>query len=244
MALSWRWRSFRPWAGVKKSAAKGGLTMLTRRQVNVGLMAGALAAVPGFAAAEADKAMSLPAPRTEGGVSLRAALQKRQSIREFADRPLALPLLSDLLWAAYGINRPASGDRTAPCWRHETIIDIYVAMADGVWLYAPKEHALQPVVSKDLRVQTGMQDFVGTAPVNLVYAAHGEQMGNVSDEDRRLWAGVDTGFIGQNVYLFAAAEGLATVFRASVPRAELAKSLQLPAQHFITAAQTVGYSRS
>jgi nitroreductase len=195
-------------------------------------------------AAESGRPIALPAPRTDGGVPLRAALQKRRSIREFADRPLPPPLLSDLLWAAYGINRPASGDRTAPCWRHQVIIDIYVAMADGVWLYAPNEHELRPQVPGDLRVQTGMQDFVATAPINLVYVAHGELMGAVSEEDRRLWAGVDTGFIGQNVYLFAAAEGLATVFRASVPRTDLAKSLQLPAEQFITAAQSVGYPRS
>ncbi len=218
--------------------------MLTRRQVNTGLMVGALAGAPGFAAAQAGKTISLPAPRTEGGVSLRAALQKRQSIREFADRPLPPPLLSDLLWAAYGINRPASGDRTAPSWRHAAVIDIYVAMADGVWLYAPKEHELRLHVAGDLRVQTGMQDFVGKAPVDLVYVAQGDEMGSVGEEERRLWATADTAFIGQNVYLLAAAEGLATVFRASVPRTQLAASLGLAAQQFITAAQTVGYPRS
>jgi nitroreductase len=218
--------------------------MLTRRQVNVGLMAAALAAVPGFASAEVGKPISLPAPRTEGGASLRAALQNRRSIREFADRPLPLPLLSDLLWAAYGVNRPDSGDRTAPSWRHEIIIDIHVVMADGVWLYAPKEHELLPHLTVDLRAQTGMQDFVGVAPLNLVYVANGDLMGNISDEDRRLWGTADTGFIAQNVYLLAAAEGLATVFRASVPRPQLASSLGLGQRQFITAAQTVGYPRS
>ncbi|MDR3437567.1 nitroreductase family protein [Telmatospirillum sp.] len=218
--------------------------MLTRREVNAGLLAGAFAAVPHFAAADEQKTIFLPAPRTDGGVSLRAALQKRQSIREFADRPLPLPLLSDLLWAAYGINRPASGDRTAPCWRHVQVIDIYVAMADGVWLFEPKANALLLHVAKDLREETGMQDFVKTAPVNLVYVAHGERMGNIAEQERILWASVDSGFIGQNVYLLAAAEGLATVFRASVEHAQLAASLGLPSQQFITAAQSVGYPRS
>ena len=217
--------------------------MLTRRQVNVGLMAGALAAMPGFAGAESGRPLSLPAPRTEGGVSLRAALQKRQSIREFADRSLAPPLLSDLLWAANGVNRPESGDRTAPCWRHVDVIDIYLAMADGVWLYVAKDHELRPHLSTDLRAQTGIQDFVGTAPLNLIYVANGDRMGNVAQDERRLWATADTGFIAQNVYLLAAAEGLATVFRASVPK-PLAGSLGLESQHFVTAAQTVGYPRS
>lgn len=218
--------------------------MLTRRQVNAGLVAGALAAMPGFAQAEARQPIALPSPRTDGGVSLRAALQKRRSIREFSDRPLPLALLSDLLWAAYGINRPDSGDRTAPCWRHQVVIDIYVAQADGVWLYAPKEHELRAHVAGDLRAATGMQDFVGQAPINLVYVAQGDLMGKIAEEERRLWANVDTGFIAQNVYLLAAAEGLATVFRASVPRQQLAGSLGLPETQFITAAQTVGYPRS
>jgi nitroreductase len=208
------------------------------------LLASAFVAAPRLTAAETGKPMALPAPRTEGGASLRAALQNRQSIRTIADRPLPLPVLSDLLWAAYGVNRPKTGDRTAPSWRHLIIIDIYVAMADGVWLYAPKEHELRPHVAGDLRVQTGMQDYVGGAPVNLVYVAHGDQMGNIRDDERRMWASVDTGFIGQNVYLFAAAEGLATVFRASVPREQLAASLGLDARQFITAAQSVGYPRS
>ena len=155
-----------------------------------------------------------------------------------------MPLLSDLLWAAYGVNRPAEGERTAPSWRHEIVIDIYLAMADGVWLYAPKEHELRPHSSTDLRAQTGMQDFVGTAPLNLVYVANGDLMGKVGDEERRVWATADTGFIGQNVYLLAAAEGLATVFRGSVPRTQLSESLRLEKQQFITAAQTVGFPRS
>ncbi len=217
--------------------------MLTRRQVNAGLMAGVLATMPGFASAEPGKPIALPAPRTDGGVSLRAALQNRRSSREFADRPLPLPLLSDLLWAAYGINRPASGDRTAPSWRHAIVVDLYVATASGVCLYAPKEHELRPLLSADLRAQTGVQDYVGKAPLELVYVADGAQMGQINDDERRLWASVDTGFIGQNVYLLAAAEGLATVFRASVPT-KLAGTLGLPASRFITAAQSVGYPRS
>ncbi len=220
--------------------------MLTRRQINSGLLAGGiLAAMPRLAAAaEGAKTIALPAPQTDGGVSLRAALQNRRSIREFADRPLPLPLLGQLLWSANGINRPASGDRTAPSWRHVISIDIMVAQADGVWLYDPKAHALLLQSPQDLRAQTGVQDFVGAAPVNLLYVADGARMGNVSDEDRRLWATADSGFIGQNVYLFAASEGLATVFRASVDRAALAKSLPLPAGQFFTGAQSVGYPRT
>jgi hypothetical protein len=82
------------------------------------------------------------------------------------------------------------------------VIDIYATMADGVWLYEPKAHKLLPHLYGDIWSETGTQDFVGKAPLNLVYVAHGERMGDISAEDRRLYASVDAGFIGQNVYLF------------------------------------------
>jgi nitroreductase len=123
------------------------------------------------------------------------------------------------------------------------VIDIYLAMADGVWLYDPKSHALSPYQKDDIRATTGMQDFVATAPLNLIYVAHGERMADISPEDRRLYASVDTGFIGQNVYLFCASEGLATVFRGAVDYSKLGKLMRLPDQQFVTFAQTVGYPR-
>ena len=169
------------------------------------------------------------------------ALRLRRSVREYSPRPVAPQVLSDLLWAAFGINRPAGGDRTAPYWRHIMVIDIYAAMADGVWLYEPKDHKLLPHLRADIRAETGMQDFVAKAPLNLIYVAHGERMGDVSAEDRRLYASVDTSFIGQNVYLFCASEGLATVFRASVDYAKLTRTVELGTGQFITFAQTVGY---
>jgi nitroreductase len=217
--------------------------MMTRREANAGILASAaLAAAPVSAVAQAPKPRDLPPPRSEGGQSLTAALKLRRSTREYSDRPLPPQLLSDLLWAAFGINRP-SGDRTAPYWRHVMVIDIYVVMADGVWLYEPKTHQLLPHLQKDLRAQTGLQDFVATAPLNLVYVAHGERMTDVSPEERRLYASVDAGFIGQNVYLFCASERLATVFRAALDGPKLGQALKLPDQQFVTFAQTVGYPR-
>jgi hypothetical protein len=110
----------------------------------------------------------------------------RHSTRAYSARPLAPQTLSDLLWAAFGINRP-SGDRTAPYWRHVMVIDIYAAMADGVWLYEPKEHQLVRQLSADIRGQTGLQDFVGVAPLNLIYVAHGERMPELKPDERRLY---------------------------------------------------------
>ena len=174
---------------------------------------------------------------------LMAALGLRHSTRAYSNRPLSAQTLSDLLWAAFSINRP-SGDRTAPYWRHVMVIDVYAAMADGVWLYDPRAHALAPHSSEDLRAQTGTQEFVAAAPLNLVYVAHGERMTEVSPEERRLYAFVDAGFIGQNVYLFCASEGLGSVFRGAVDYPRLARALKLPPQQFVTFAQTVGYPKT
>ncbi|HYM33068.1 MAG TPA: nitroreductase family protein [Candidatus Cybelea sp.] len=216
---------------------------MTRRKANAGILASAaLAAAAPVAVAETLAPRALPPPRSEGGKPLVAALKLRRSIREYSDRALPSQVLSDLLWAAFGINRP-SGDRTAPYWRHVMVMDIYLAMADGVWLYEPKAHTLLPHLPRDIRAATGLQDFVATAPLNLVYVAHGERMTDVAAEDRRLYASVDAGFIGQNVYLYCASEGLATVFRGAVDYPKLTKALQLPEQQFVTFAQTVGYPR-
>lgn len=186
--------------------------------------------------------IELPPARKSGGMPLISALQARRSTREFADQSLSKQALSDLLWAAFGINRP-NGDRTAPYWRHVMVIDVYLAMQDGVWLYQPSPHILQLHLPGDIRRQTGYQDFVATAPLNLIYVAHGERMTDVSSEERRLYASVDAACIGQNVYLFCASEGLATVFRGAVDYTKLARALRLPDQQFVTFAQTVGYAR-
>ncbi len=205
------------------------------------LAANALAAVPGASHAQSS-VRALPPPRKDVGKPLMQALQARHSTREYAARPLSEQTLSDVLWAAYGINRP-SGDRTAPYWRHIMVLDVYAAMADGVWLYEPAQHALRKHLASDLRALTGTQDFVGIAPLNLVYVVHGERMEGVSSEDRRLYGSVDAAFAGQNVYLYCASEGLATVFRGAVDTAKLGQTMRLPAGQFVVFAQTVGYAQ-
>ena len=194
-------------------------------------------------AVRAEGLRALPAARRDEGTPLMRALQGRRSTREFSPRPLPEQLLSDLLWAAYGINRPG-GDRTAPCWRHIMVIDVYAAMADGVWLYDPNQHALRPHLTADIRAQTGTQDFVAAAPLDLVYVAHGERLAGISPEERRLYASVDAAFIGQNVYLFCASAGLATVFRGAIDYKLLNQAMRLEEGRFVTFAQTVGYPRA
>jgi nitroreductase len=184
----------------------------------------------------------LPEPARTGGMPLMQALSLRRSTREFSARKIPDQVLGDLLWAAYGVNR-ASGDRTAPCWRHIFVIDVYVAMADGLWLYDPKRHALVAHPAGDIREHTGRQDFPAVAPLNLVYVAHGERMKELTPENRTLFCSVDAAFIGQNVYLYCAGAGLATVFRGAVDYPKLARAMRLPEEQFVTFAQTVGYPK-
>lgn len=217
--------------------------MVTRRQASAGILTAAVLAGTSVVAAQKDVIMQLPPARAQGGKPLIEALKLRRSIREYADRALPSQVLSDLLWAAFGINRP-SGDRTAPYWRHIMVIDIYAAMADGLWFYDPKRHVLQQRSRVDIRAATGLQDFVASAPLNLIYVAHGERMQDVTPVERRLYASVDTGFIGQNVYLFCASEELATVFRGAVDTKKLARIMELDPTQFVTFAQTVGYPKA
>lgn len=211
-----------------------------RRQLGVAIAAaGALATLPKAAFSRVQRRF-LPPPAKDAGKPLMQCLSSRRSTRTFAARPLPEQVLSDLLWAAGGINRP-TGERTAPAWRHVMAIELYVAMEDGVWAYDPQLHMLRAHLADDLRSLTGTQDFVGTAPVNLIYVANGDLMKEISEEERRLYAAADASFMGQNVYLYCASEGLATVFRGAVDKDRLAAALALEGRRFVTFAQTVGY---
>lgn len=220
--------------------------MTTRREVSLGMMAAAagLVLAPGIAAAQELRPIELPPPRADFGTTLAQALKRRRSTREFAPRPLPPLVLSELLRCAYGVNRPATADRTAPSWRHARETEIFTVMADGVWRYDPVAHRLVPHLAGDVRAQTGVQDFVGTAPLDLVYVSDADHMSGVSPEDQRRFAAADTGFIGQNVYLYCASEGLSCVFRASFDQARLARTLKLAETQFIMFSQTVGYPKA
>jgi len=185
----------------------------------------------------------LPAPQTESGRPLMQVLKERSTSRSFSARKLPPQVLSNLLWAAFGVNRPESGHRTAPSAKDRQEIDIYVAMAEGLYVYEAKTHVLQPVLAVDIRAMTGRQSFVADAPVNLVYVADLGRMGKVSKEEQDLYSAADTGFISENVYLFCASEGLATVVRGSVDRETLAKAMRLRPDQKIILAQTVGYPK-
>ena len=183
----------------------------------------------------------LPSPRMDGGMPLMRALKERQSARAFSPKALPDQVLADLLWASFGINRPDTGKRTAPSARNWQEVDVFAVTENGAYLFDAKANVLRGVAAGDLRKLTGAQGFVGTAPLNLVFAADSARMTGSSPEDQALYMGADVGFISQNVYLFCASEGLATVVRGMVDRDALAKALNLPAYKNIILAQTVGY---
>ena len=182
-------------------------------------------------------------PQTEGGRPLMQVLNDRKTSRAFSPEKLALQMLSNLLWAADGINRPDSGRRTAPSAVNWQEIDLYVVLPEGSYLYDAKNNLLQPVSKGDIRGMTGLQSFVKEAPLNLVYVADFSRMGKATNEDKEYASATDTGVIVQNVYLFCASEGLATGVRAMIDRPVLARALQLRPDQKIVLAQSVGYPK-
>jgi SagB-type dehydrogenase family enzyme len=187
------------------------------------------------------KPIKLPDPQTKGGMPLMEALSKRQTLREFSDEPLPVQMLSDMLWAAFGVNRPESGKRTAPSAMNLQEIDIYVALQDGLYLFRADKHVLEPVMDQDVRMHTGNQPFVAGAPVNLIFVADYSRMTRGSQAEKDFYSATDTGFISQNVYLYCASAGLATVVRGWVDRDKLAEVIGLRDDQKIILAQTVGY---
>jgi nitroreductase len=186
------------------------------------------------------KPVALPAPETSGGKPLMQALKERKSTREFTTEKLSPQVLSNLLWAGWGINRE-DGRRTAPSASNRQEIDIYAVMADGAYVYDAKGNALKPAASGDLRKLTGTVPFVAEAPLNLVYVADFSKMGNGDENNKNATSNANAGFIAQNVYLFCASEGLGAVVRGSVSKAELSKALNLRLDQRIMFAQTVGH---
>jgi len=187
--------------------------------------------------------IKLPAPQLDGGKNLMRVLKDRKSERAFSPKKLPINVLSNMLWAACGINRPKDGKRTAPSAMNRQSIDVYVAQAEGLFLYDPKGHTLKSIINQDIRALTGKQSFVADAPVTLIYVADLKKMGNATDEEKNFYSIADTGFISENVYLFCASEGLGTVVRGSIDREPLAKAMKLADTQKIILAQTVGYPK-
>jgi nitroreductase len=203
------------------------------------ILAGWLAsALPGLA--QDLQPISLPPPHMTGGKPLMQALKERQTLRDFSPARLPPQVLSDLLWAGNGINRPDIAHRTAPSAMNSQEIDIYVATAQGIYVYDAKGNRMEPVVAGDIRARTGGQDFVKVAPVALILTADLTRLTKAQPEDKERLATIDAGFISQNIYLFCASAGLATVVHET-DRTGLREALHLKPEQKIIIAQSVGY---
>jgi SagB-type dehydrogenase family enzyme len=192
-------------------------------------------------AQESTNPIKLPAPQLDNPKTLMQALKNRKSTRTFSSKKLPQQVISNLLWAACGINRVDSGRRTAPSAVNWQEIDVYIATAEGLYRYDAQQHALIPILKQDIRAAAGKQTFVAQAALNLIYVADYSRMGGATAEEKNMYAAADTGFISQNVYLYCAAEGLATVVRALIDKEELAKIMKLPSYQKIILSQSVGY---
>ena len=185
----------------------------------------------------------LPDPIIPATASLQQALRLRHSGRTFLPDALELGTLSALLWAAFGVNRRGSGDRTAPSAHNWQEITVFAVLPEGAYRYDATGHKLLLVRAEDLRSATGTQDFVATAPLNLVYVADFSRMQEVTAQEQAFLAGADAGCIAQNVYLACAALGLGTVVRGLIDRRHLAATLGLTPTERVVLAQSVGMAR-
>jgi nitroreductase len=194
----------------------------------------------------AEEVIKLNQPDLSRGISLMEALKKRKTIREMSDKKLTLQQLSDLLWSADGVNR-ADGKRTSPAAMGIYCVDIYAVLPEGVYLYDAAKGELKLVAKGDFRKAAGMQDFVFIAPINLIYVFTLKNPKNappaaIPEERRKVWGDIEVGCMVQNVYLYCASEGLASVVRGMVDQKKFGEILKVKPEQ-IVAAQTVGYRK-
>ena len=194
--------------------------------------------------------ITLVKPEKEGGKGVLAALQERKTIRTIKPDKLPPQILSNLLWAAFGVNRESfrgGVGRTAASASNSQEIDLYVALPEGVYLYEASGHRLMPVVAGDFRKRSG-RGAAAVAPVNIFFvvdlAKYGkapfQEPGLRDAEIQKSYYFVDTGLITQNIYLFAASQGLAAWFH-NCDKVNTSKEFNLRPEQRVLFSQTVGY---
>ena len=188
--------------------------------------------------------VTVPGRMTTSPLTVWEALRNRKSTNGFQPQPLTDEKLLSVLWAAWGINRPDSGKRTAPTAMNAQEIDIYVLLPQGVYVYDAKGNQLTSVSTQDLRTEATTQESMKDAPVQLLFVAdYAKFRRNLPQSQKELYSAAHTGFIGQNVYLYCASEGLGAHFYATIDRAALKDSLKLREDQAIVFAQAVGYPK-
>jgi len=185
------------------------------------------------------KQIKLPEPERSGGKPLLDVLGMRRTARNFSGREIDLQTLSNLLWASWGYN--SERKRTAPSSHNRQETELYVAMESGVYVWNAVQNVMLCVDDRDLRAGTGSQDFVGQAPLNIIFVADTSLITGKDERGVIETIFADTGFISQNMYLYCASAGLITVVRAMYDRAALSREMKLDDSHQITLVQSVGW---
>jgi SagB-type dehydrogenase family enzyme len=205
------------------------------------------------------KAVKLNRPNLKRGLSFMETLSVKASARKWSDRDLSLQDLSDLLWAANGINRPDERKYTASSAQNAHDVDLYLFMKDGVYLYNSDRHALEPVIPGDFRSQIMMkpphkpknisekpkrpQPVSSTPPIQIILISDSSRFKMGPQELRYEWGAIDTGIVSQNISLFCAATGIKTRPRASMDKEKIKKLLKLDDNQYVLLNHPVGYSK-
>ena len=180
-------------------------------------------------------------PEVQKSKPIMQLLESRKSSREFLTKELEMQEISNILWAAFGISRE-DGRRTAPSTRNIQDIDLYVVIKTGVYLYKTETNELTEIVKGDFRKNTGFQDFVGIAPLEIAIVSDHSKM-EVDENIKNSYSCMNAGFVSENIYLYCASENLATVTRGSIERMGLSKILKLKPEQKIILVQSVGYAK-
>lgn len=190
--------------------------------------------------------IKLAKPNLKKGRPIMEALNLRRTVRDIKEKELSLEHLSEILWAANGVNHP-EGMRTAPSACNKKMTEIYAVLPNGIYCYDAPAHELIPVAEGDFRKLTGVHEFAFSAPLNLIFVADFSKMDKMPrlepEENKLAWAHVEAGHQAQNASIYCSSEGLGATVRIIIPREELSRAMKLKPSELIILALTVGYPK-
>jgi len=191
--------------------------------------------------AQNNDTIKLPLPVKQGGKPIMEALNDRHSSRNFIVKDLSDQQLSNLLWAAYGINRAGEGKRTIPTANNKQEMDVFIATSQGVFRYDAEKNCLIGILKDDIRSKTGGQDYVKNAAVNLIYVINRNKSGSQDETGKLVCGSIAAGAMAQDVYLYCASENLGCVVRGYFDKDTLSQMLKLTSDQLIIITQSAGF---